>query len=559
MDYDEARNYIKKSAEYGIVPGLANITELCNSLGNPQEDLKIIHIAGTNGKGSTGAFIEATLTDAGLKTGRLVSPAVFEYLEQFRINGRNMSGMKYAYYISRIREIADKMTPHPTPFEMETAAAFAYFRDEKCDIVLIEAGMGGGMDATNVISKSVVSVITPISMDHMRFLGNTIEDIAEAKAGIIKENGLVVSARQEKAVMAVIERKCREKNAELIVCNDEEEYEISLDGEYQRQNASLAAAVCRQLTDFGIKENNIENGLKNTVWHGRFERICDEPVFIIDGAHNIDGAKRLHESIEKYYSGRKIVYIMGVLRDKEYKKIAKITAPSAEYIYTITPDNPRGLDNAELAETVREYNRNVSAVSMDTALKCCIGRNDAVIVAFGSLSFLGELKEKADNMLRMRKCSRILRNEKYLKILSQTEEAEKDRIYCNHGINHLMDVARAAYIINLENKLDIRKELIYGAALMHDIGRYAQYTEGIHHHKAGAEIAEEILPECGFTADETKQIADAVKCHRKNSGRIKTLSDVIAAADKQTRMCMVCGAADTCKWSDDEKNMDIVI
>lgn len=559
MDYNEARNYIKDAARCGISPGLKNITALCGLMQNPQEDLKIIHIAGTNGKGSTGAFIETVLIDAGLKTGRLVSPAVFEYLEQFRINGENMSRTQYARYISRVREIADTLNPHPTPFEMETAAALAYFRDEKCDVVLLEAGMGGGMDATNVISKSLVSVITSISMDHTQFLGDTIEEIAAQKAGIIKEKGIVVSARQERAVMTVIEKTCREKNAALIIGDDEVNYEISLDGEYQRENARLAAAVCRQLTSLGVTESNIEKGLKNTVWRGRFEKICSDPVFIIDGAHNAGGAKRLIESLEKYYNGRKLIYIMGVLRDKEYRKIAEITAPAAEHIYTITPDNPRGLDNKLLAEAVREYNPNVSAVSMETALKRCINRNDAVIAAFGSLSFLGELAKAAENMLCMRKCSRILKHEKFRKILSLLAEAEKDRIYCRHGIEHLMDVARAAYIISLENKLNIPKEIIYGAALMHDIGRYDQYTRGIHHHLSGAAIAAEILPECGFDAEETEQIVNAVRCHRNKTARTETLNDVIAAADKQTRMCMICGASDTCKWSDDEKNTDILV
>ena len=353
MNYKEAREYIKKASQYGIVPGLDNISNLCDKLGNPQNELDVIHIAGTNGKGSVGAFAEQILIESGKKVGRYVSPSVFDYLEQFRINAENMSEDRYAYYISRISEVADKMTPHPTPFEMETAAAFLYFKEEQCDVVLIEVGMGGREDATNIIPKSLVSVITPISMDHMKFLGNTLEEIAYQKSGIIKNNGLVVTTKQENCVMNVIENECCEKNARLIKADNVTEYEISLDGEYQRENAAVAEEVCRHID--GVSENDIKNGLINTVWHGRFEKICDKPEFIIDGAHNTDGAKRLKESIGKYYGNRKIVYITGVFADKAYKQIAEITAPLAQKIYTITPNNPRALSNEKYASAISEY------------------------------------------------------------------------------------------------------------------------------------------------------------------------------------------------------------
>ncbi|MCC8159999.1 MAG: HD domain-containing protein [Oscillospiraceae bacterium] len=553
MNYRESREYINGASKYGIVPGLSNITELCAALGNPQEKLKIIHIAGTNGKGSTGAFIRSALTDAGIKTGHFSSPAVFEYREQFTIDGENISEGKYAYYMSLVREAADKMEPHPTPFEMETAAAFEYFRGEDCGIAVIEAGMGGGADATNVIGKSLVSVITPISADHTKFLGTGIEEIALEKAGIIKKNGIVVSARQTDAAMAVIERVCREKGAELIVSENDTEYEISLDGDYQCQNAALAAQVLRRID--GVSESNIKNGLKNAVWHGRFEKISDNPVFIIDGAHNADGAEKLAASLKKDCGAERLIFIMGVLRDKDYRKMAEITAPMAEMIYTVTPDNPRGLSNEILAETIKEYNPNVRALSLDAAVKMCVKEESAVTVAFGSLSFLGKLKKKADAVCGMRRCSRILENEIFLKTLSLINEAEKDRIYCNHGIEHLLDVARAGYITALENGLDIKKELIYAAALLHDMGRYAQYTGAEEHHAAGAKIAAQILPECGFDEKETAEIISAVKAHGSMSGKTETLADVIAEADKKTRMCMLCAASDTCKWREEERNM----
>lgn len=562
MDYEEARKYVNDSSKYGIVPGLSNIKRLCTALGNPQEGLSVIHIAGTNGKGSTGAFVEAVLRDAGIKTGRFVSPAVFEYTEQFTVNGENIPKERYAWYINKIRTAVIGITgngyPHPTPFEIETAAAFMYFNDEKCDAVLIEAGMGGGLDATNVISRSLVSVITPIGIDHANFLGDTEEKIAEEKAGIIKENGIVVTAPQSETVMNVIKNTANMKNADLFVSAAECNYKISLPGEYQRRNAALASEVCRH-TGFDITETNIENGLKHAVWHGRFEKICDSPEFIIDGAHNIHGAQALMESIDLFYKNRRIIYITGIFRDKEYEKIAEITADRAEKIYTVTPDNPRGLDNKILAKTIRKYNKNTEAVTLDAALRMCLNERDAVIVAFGTLSFLGTIKKKADDMLKMKKVNNILSNEKFRSLLMQIEEMEKDRIYCRHGISHLMEVARAGYILNLENKLEIPKEIIYGAALLHDVGRLEQYNKGIHHHEAGAAIAAEILPQCGYTHEETELIVGAIKEHRNLPKKIETLGDVIASADKATRMCMLCGAFDTCKWKEEERNLGLTI
>lgn len=357
--------------------------------------------------------------------------------------------------------------------------------------------------------------------------------------------------------MNVIENECCEKNARLIKADNVTEYEISLDGEYQRENAAVAEEVCRHID--GVSENDIKNGLINTVWHGRFEKICDKPEFIIDGAHNTDGAKRLKESIGKYYGNRKIVYITGVFADKAYKQIAEITAPLAQKIYTITPNNPRALSNEKYASAISEYNQNVEAVSLDTALRLCLNMTDCVVIAFGSLSFLGELKRKTDDIISMRKCNNILKNKNFRDILSKINSAEKDRIYCNHGIDHLLDVARSAYILNLENGLNIPKEIIYGTALLHDIGRYEQYKNGTNHHKAGGEIAKKILCECGFASDEIEYMVEAVRAHREIPEKAETLGDIIAIADKRTRLCMMCNAIDTCKWSENEKNTDIVL
>ncbi len=561
MNYTEAREYVNKASVYGIVPGLDNISRLCALLGEPQDALDVIHIAGTNGKGSTGAFIEAVLADAGFKTGRFASPAVFEYREQWTAGGKIISEEKYAEYIGKIKNITDNEPDfRPTAFEIETALAFLFFVGEKCDIAVIEAGMGGGGDATNVIKSSLVSVITPIALDHAKFLGNTVGEIAAAKAGIIKENGTVVTARQPEEIMAIIRREAAKNHAALYIPESGADYEISLGGAYQKENAALAAEVCRRIS--GVTEQNIANGLKSAVWHGRFEAICSDPELIIDGAHNPHGAEALMKSVDLYFKGEKIIYITGVFADKDYEEIARITAPRADKIYAITPDGPRGLSNAVYAAAIAKFNPNVEAVTLDEALIRCLGlraRKDTVIIAFGSLSFLGSLKSKAEEIIRMRKCGRILQNAEFLNLLSQINEAESDRIYCKHGIEHLLDVARAAHILNLEKGLGIPKETVYGAALMHDIGRYAQYSGEKEHHISGAEAAKSILPRCGFSAEETAVIADAVRSHRAGIQNPDTLSGVIAAADKSTRLCMLCPAADTCKWKDGDKNIDLIV
>lgn len=558
MNYSEAREFINNASRYGIVLGLDNIKRLCSLLGNPQDKLTVIHIAGTNGKGSTGAFIEAVLQAAGLRVGRFSSPAVFCYREQWTVNGEKISKQRFAEYIGRIKNITDNEPDlHPTPFEIETAAAFMFLNDEKCNISLIEAGMGGSGDATNIIKSSLVSVITPIALDHSRFLGNTVSEIAEAKAGIIKKGSAAVTAPQPEEAMAVIRRASAEKSAPLFIADSKSNYKISLHGEFQRQNAALAAEVCRHVN--GVTEQNIVCGLKTAVWPGRFEKICDKPEFIIDGAHNPQAAQALARSLELSFKGRRLIYITGVFSDKDYEKIAEVTAPAAEKIYTVTPPGPRGLDNSVFAQVIRKFNPNAEAVSLDTALKLCLEETDAVIAAFGSLSFLGEIKRRTEDIIRMKKCGNILHNSEFLKLLAQIDEAEKNRIYCRHGIEHLMDVARAGYIINLEKELNLPKEIVYGAALMHDIGRHAQYSGIAEHHIASAETALKILPQCGYTDAETALIADAVREHRSRSGNASALACVIAEADKSTRMCMICKASLTCKWKEDEKNSDLII
>lgn len=411
MNYTEAMEYMDGLKKYGSVLGLLNMRNLCDELENPQRDLRIIHIAGTNGKGSTGAFIDSILREAGYSTCRYVSPAVWEYEDILQYNGKNMTKDEAAKYITTVACAIEKMLKkgmaHPTPFEAETAMAFLYCRDKNCDFAILETGLGGREDAVNVIDKSEISVITSISMDHMQYLGNTLADIAYEKAGIIKENGKVVTAYQDREALGVIKNECRIKNARLLCTEkplnvygnvfdyeDMENIKISLDGTFQVQNAALAIEVC---TELGISEEEIRAGLNNAKWRGRFEKICDEPVFIIDGAHNSAAAEELAKSIRAKFSGKRINYIMGVLADKEYEKIAEITAPLASCIFTVTPDNQRALKNTDLADAVKKYNKNVKAKSIEDAVRECMKDKDGVTIAFGSLSYLKDIIRVVDN------------------------------------------------------------------------------------------------------------------------------------------------------------------
>lgn len=429
MKYQEALDYIESIQSYGIVPGLDSIIELCRLIGNPQERLKFVHIAGTNGKGSALAYISAILKAAGYRVGRYISPTIFEYRERIQVNGRNITKDALCEGVELIKEACDKMIekgmPHPTPFEVETALGFWYFEKQGCDIVVLETGMGGLSDATNLIQNTEVAVLASISMDHMKFLGDSLEAIAEQKAGIIKTGCDVVSAMQKDEAMEVIERVAAERKASLHVAEvdcivnlkrgtgrniecqkfdyigadglEMKQLEIHLAGAVQPENALLAIETVRVLQQKGyhITENAIRKGLKETVWLGRFSIVGRKPLFVVDGAHNEDAARKLARSIEFYFTNRRIIYIMGILRDKEFDKVIELTHHYADQIITITPpDNPRAMGAYELAQEIAKVHSNVTAVdSLEEAVEMArlLAGPEDVILAFGSLSYLGRL------------------------------------------------------------------------------------------------------------------------------------------------------------------------
>ncbi|MCD2491713.1 bifunctional folylpolyglutamate synthase/dihydrofolate synthase [Lacrimispora sp. NSJ-141] len=426
MDYTEAIDYIDQvTKKKNIVLGLSSMRELLSRLGNPQDDLSFIHIAGTNGKGSTLAFIASVCRAAGYRVGRYNSPSVFSYCEKIQINGVPIEETDVARLMTEVRTAADSMEADglscPTAFEIETAVSFLYFREQGCELVALETGMGGETDATNVVETTVCSVITSVSMDHMKFLGNTLEEIARVKGGIIKRGRPAVLCGQSSTVTEIIRGICREKGSPLRISCPEKvkivetgadgtvfDYgsyrgvKIPLLGAYQVINASTALEVVEILKELGydIEVSAVYEGMASVVWPGRFQKLLDKPVFVIDGAHNPEAAQRLRDSINLYFTNRRILYIMGILADKDYREITAITAPLAERIYTVTPGSPRALPAERLkaciegqAETVGFHGTVEAKGSLSKAVEDSLswaGEED-VILAFGSLSYLGEL------------------------------------------------------------------------------------------------------------------------------------------------------------------------
>lgn len=431
-DFRQAADYMAQVSASGMALGLDSIRSLTARLGNPQDTLPTVHIAGTNGKGSVLGFVSTILKCAGYRTGRYSSPAVFSDLEKIQVNGRSISRADYVRGLEAVREAAEAMAeaghPYPTVFEVETALAFWYFRERQCDIVVLETGLGGLEDATNVTENTIAAVITSVSRDHTAVLGDTLAEIAAHKAGIIKNGCYVISAAQEREVMEVVERACAEREAALTVADaalaghirsglarQQFDYggmrklEIALAGRYQIENAVVAVEVIGVLrrTGYPVTEKMLRRGLLETKWPGRFTVLAKRPIFVIDGAHNADGAEKLKESVRFFFTNKRIVAIIGVLKDKDYEKIAKLTAPLAAQIITVTPPgNRRALPAYELAEAVRRYNPNVTvADSLEEAVEMSylLADGGSVILAYGSLSYLGKLAEIVANKDRIRR------------------------------------------------------------------------------------------------------------------------------------------------------------
>lgn len=417
MTIDEALAYIHSVDWMGSRPGLDRTRELLRLLGDPQKKLKFVHVAGTNGKGSTCACIASILQKAGYKTGLYTSPYINVFNERIQINRQMISDGDLADLTGQLRPLIEAMPDKPTEFERITALALKYFADAGCDIVVLEVGMGGELDSTNVIDPPEVAVITALGLDHTKILGPTLRDIARAKAGIIKPGSPVVCYGGTPEADDVIAARAADFSVPFTVLDrtalEIERYStegctfsyrehrhltLPLIGTYQPYNAALAieAAHCLQKRGWNLPESAIVRGLAEVDWAGRFEILGRDPVFVLDGAHNPHGMTATAASIRQYFTGRKLIFLTGVMADKDVRGIYSLLAPMATLFLTVRPDNPRAMAAEQLAELLREsFGVNARpcpsvADGVKTALEAA-GKN-GVVCALGSLYFSGDVR-----------------------------------------------------------------------------------------------------------------------------------------------------------------------
>lgn len=376
MDFLEAQNYLEKvRSQKGIVLGLDTMRYLMAKLNNPQDKVKFIQIAGTNGKGSTAAYLTSILSEAGIKVGRYTSPAVFSSTEQYFACGSCISESEYAKGMTAVAEAAASLDGEtPTAFEQETALAFWYFAQKGCELAILEAGLGGDMDATNIVTTTVCSIITSISMDHCRILGNKISEIAAHKAGIIKPGAPVICIEQKEDAMEPIRAAAKaadtplyevhrdevrqifsDKRESIVFFREFENLHLKMLGSCQPENAALAVQAASVLSrSYPIEKKHIYDGIEKTRWGGRFELHSGSPDIILDGAHNPDGIRRLRESVNQMFGAVPICYVCGVLADKDYEKEIEILFGRASNVFTVTPPSPRAMKSTDLKVAIKE-------------------------------------------------------------------------------------------------------------------------------------------------------------------------------------------------------------
>ena len=422
MTYDEALKYIHTISWRGSKRGLSRTVALLEKVGSPEKKLKFVHVAGTNGKGSTCACVESVLRTAGYKTGLYTSPYIARFNERIRVNGEDIPDDRLTRLVERVMPLAEEEEDKPTEFELITVLGLMYFVEEGCDIVVLEVGMGGEFDSTNVIPVPDVAVITALGLDHTKYLGPTIEDIAKAKAGIIKEGGDAVIYGGDCAADAVIERTCLERCARLHKADFSKlnvkshslkgcvfdfgqlkDIELPLAGAYQPYNASLAITILKVLASKGwnISERDIISGLKGVRWPGRFERLRKKPVFLLDGAHNPHGIAATVKSLKQELPDRKIVFLTGVMADKDVKNMFPQLVPLAKRFITVSPDNPRAMDADEYAKLLKDSGLDaISADTIEDGVKMAVKEagEDGAVCALGSLYFSQDVREAVEKL-----------------------------------------------------------------------------------------------------------------------------------------------------------------
>lgn len=420
MDFLEAQNYLEKvRSQKGIVLGLDTMRHLMAKLNNPQDKVKFIQVAGTNGKGSTAAYLTSILSEAGIKVGRYTSPAVFSSTEQYFACGSCISESEYAKGVTAVAEAAASLDGEtPTAFEQETALAFWYFAKKGCELAILEAGLGGDMDATNIVTTTVCSIITSISMDHCRILGNKISEIAAHKAGIIKPGAPVICIEQKEDAMEPIRASAKaadtplyevhrdevrqifsDKRESIVFFREFENLHLKMLGSCQPENAALAVQAASVLSrSYPIEKKHIYDGIEKTRWGGRFELHSGSPDIILDGAHNPDGIRRLRESVNQMFGAVPICYVCGVLADKDYEKEIEILFGRASNVFTVTPPSPRAMKSTDLKAAIKKRFSQLKVISFDSedgiekAMEAAVSQNNPVVVC-GTLTILARVKE----------------------------------------------------------------------------------------------------------------------------------------------------------------------
>ena len=417
MNAEQAIAYIHSVCWKGSIPGLGRTQELLEKMGNPEKKLKFVHIAGTNGKGSTAAMTASILSKAGYRTGLYTSPYIYRFHERIQVDGVEISDEDLTEITEYVKPLADSMAQSPTEFELVCCIAFEYFYRKKCEIVVLEVGMGGAWDATNVIEVPEVAVITNIGLDHTEYLGDTVEKIAETKSGIFKPHGHAVVYRSTPSVEAVYEWVCAERDVSLrkadfdglvlkahtlegqvFDCGSRKNLVLPLLGDHQLHNASVVLSIADTLIGEGwnISEQNICDGIRDVRWPGRFDIVCRKPLFIIDGGHNPQCIEALVKNIRDYLAGKKVVALTGVLADKDYADMYKPVMPLVDRFVCITPPNPRKLEAEQLARYLRQAGAQAQASEsiLDGVKKAMdLAGEDGVVLCFGSLYSIGGIRD----------------------------------------------------------------------------------------------------------------------------------------------------------------------
>ncbi len=420
MNYIEAMNYINTAKNSGHEPGLLRIKKLLEKLGDPQKGLKFVHIAGTNGKGSCAAMAASVMKTAGYKTGLFTSPYLHSFNERMRINGKIIENDALTELVQRVKAAADTMESCPGSFELTTAAALLWFAEEKCDIVVLEVGLGGRFDATNIIDKPEAAVIMNIGLDHCAILGDTVEKIAAEKAGIIKEGCPCVLYQQTPSVTEVIENVCKEKHSQLHICDFSKielefdslygqsfaykgnAYALPLLGENQRKNSAVVIELAEVLREKGwnIPQEDLEHGIYAVIWPARFELVKDEPLFVVDGGHNPQCARTVVDNLGKYFGNYHHIMLVGLMADKDYESVMKILNLTADKFVCVSFDSERALEAEKLAEIAEKFGKPVKVFNnvkdgVGAALDWADSKED-MICAVGSLYLAGEVRECFD-------------------------------------------------------------------------------------------------------------------------------------------------------------------